>query len=130
MVESSSPDPNKVSVPSLPAIQVTHYVDELLLSTTRDYVIKSISQQGRYHNRWMDMQIIRLSDIQEAESGNVIPVSIPKAISKEVRRPLGMIGNNHRLVFCGQGFLDLLMVYGYEARDNAEALFPSKRLGE
>jgi hypothetical protein len=83
--------------------QAQDYVDEILVSTTRNYAIMSISQEGPYDNRRPGIQIITLSDIQDLDACNITPIRIPNEINGTIERPLGIIGKE-RLVFMDRSF--------------------------
>lgn len=83
--------------------QAHDYVDKILVSTTRNYAIMSISQEGPYDNRRSGIQIINLSDIQDLDACKISPVQIPNEINSTIEHPLGIIGKD-RLVFIDRSF--------------------------
>ena len=101
---SPSLDHHKAPTPFQRSLGAQDFVDEILVSTARNYAIMSMSREGPYcMRRWTNMQILSLSDAQDSDSQNITPVSIPEGIHKSIKRPLGIIGQN-RLVYLDQGF--------------------------
>ena len=84
-------------------IQAQDYVDKIIVSTTPNYAILSISQEGPHHNRRKGIQILNLSDIQDLEACNITPIPIPNEINSTIEHPLGIIGKD-RLVFIDRSF--------------------------
>ncbi|OBT75830.1 hypothetical protein VF21_05527 [Pseudogymnoascus sp. 05NY08] len=101
--------------------QAQDHVDKIIVSTTRNYAIMSISQEGPYDNRRSGSQIIKLADIQDLNACSISPIRIPNEIKGTIERPLGIIGKD-RLVFIDRSFWICSWSIGSE-QENAQRHF-------
>lgn len=85
-------------------VEVQEYVDETIISHSREYALVLISKQvGSYHRLWSRLQILEISSLKDTDVLNIDPVIVPEEIKVAVFRPLGILGKD-QFVFLDKSF--------------------------